>query len=422
MKKSLALKFIIAIAFCFLGFQILILPAFMERQTRDAKQRSKGTIGLFLDLCTALEIPMFLLEVQVLKSVNAADDIVKILKNSSSVTFGLLKSEIFVLERYRVHFETIGLKLFSTKSFHSEIRRYVSSHYFLCGTDLTVHVVVFFEKTSELVWHGEVTGVQHLSEMCNIDTQYFYTYPGLYDKIALQKLGEILVPKSLDKLLSSIPEARFMECNLTRAEEFLTRNPPDVDMESKTFQRKARQTLARAKKILDVLGTPFWLSSGTCLGWFRQCNIITYSKDVDLGIFINNYTPTLIDAFIKDGFLLTHVFGKVSDSYELSFHAGDIKLDLFFFYEADEYYWNGGTHHETGQKYKYEFPKFAMCWTVFLDLKVRVPCPPEPYIEANYGRNWSEPIRNWEWNKSPSNIKENGVWPKEEWKEVIQLY
>ena len=43
---------------------------------------------------------------------------------------------------------------------------------------------------------------------------------------------------------------------------------------------------------------------------------------------------------------------QVSDSYELSFQAGDIKIDLFFFYDEGDHMWNGGTHHETGHKYK----------------------------------------------------------------------
>ena len=46
------------------------------------------------------------------------------------------------------------------------------------------------------------------------------------------------------------------------------------------------------------------------------------------------------------------LFVQVSDSYELSFQAGDIKLDLFFFYQEPDIMWNGGTHHLTGQKYK----------------------------------------------------------------------
>jgi len=72
--------------------------------------------------------------------------------------------------------------------------------------------------------------------------------------------------------------------------------------------------------------------------------------------------------------------------------------------------------------FRYTFPKFDLCWTVLLDLKLRVPCPTLPYIEANYGENWIEPVKKWEWNKSPANVKENGFWPKEEWGEVIQVF
>ena len=48
------------------------------------------------------------------------------------------------------------------------------------------------------------------------------------------------------------------------------------------------------------------------LGWFRQCDIITYSKDVDLGIFIKDYKPELVPTFERGGFFLHLVFGKVS--------------------------------------------------------------------------------------------------------------
>ena len=71
--------------------------------------------------------------------------------------------------------------------------------------------------------------------------------------------------------------------------------------------------------------------------------------------------------------------------------------------------------------FRYIFPKFSLSWTEFLGLKVRVPYPSLPYIEANYGVNWSEPVKHWEWNKSPPNVRENGYWPKEEWDEVIQI-
>lgn len=47
------------------------------------------------------------------------------------------------------------------------------------------------------------------------------------------------------------------------------------------------------------------------LGWYRQCNIIPYSKDVDLGVFIQDYKPDIIPAFQMAGLPLKHKFGKV---------------------------------------------------------------------------------------------------------------
>ena len=49
------------------------------------------------------------------------------------------------------------------------------------------------------------------------------------------------------------------------------------------------------------------------LGWYRQCSIISYSKDVDIGIFIQDYNSNIISAFQDAGLPLKHKFGKVSN-------------------------------------------------------------------------------------------------------------
>ena len=58
----------------------------------------------------------------------------------------------------------------------------------------------------------------------------------------------------------------------------------------------------------------------SCLsaGWFRQCDIIPHSKDVDIGIWIKDYNPLLISEFEKAGLLLKHKFGRVSNYPALS--------------------------------------------------------------------------------------------------------
>jgi len=47
-------------------------------------------------------------------------------------------------------------------------------------------------------------------------------------------------------------------------------------------------------------------------GWFRQCDLIPYSKDVDIGIWIADYEDGLISNMQTNGLELIHQFGKVS--------------------------------------------------------------------------------------------------------------
>jgi len=53
-------------------------------------------------------------------------------------------------------------------------------------------------------------------------------------------------------------------------------------------------------------------------GWFRQCDIIPHSKDVDIGIWMRDYNPLLISEFEKARLLLKHKFGRVSNYPALS--------------------------------------------------------------------------------------------------------
>ena len=143
-----------------------------------------------------------------------------------------------------------------------------------------------------------------------------------------------------------------------------------------------------------------------------------------MGVFAAEHTSAIIPALTARGLTLKHIFGRENDSLEYSFLAGGLKLDLFFFYEdfSTGSFWNGGTQARTGRKFKYTFPRFTLCWTEFLELKVRVPCETQAYIEANYGPDWFTPVKDWDWKSSPPNSQPNGFWPKEQWPEVIQMH
>ena len=72
--------------------------------------------------------------------------------------------------------------------------------------------------------------------------------------------------------------------------------------------------------------------------------------------------------------------------------------------------------------YRYFFPNFTLCWTEFLGIRVRVPCETEAYIEANYGRSWFEPVKHWDWKRSPPNVRPNGRWADAEMDRVVQHF
>ncbi|XP_054843314.1 ribitol-5-phosphate transferase FKTN [Eublepharis macularius] len=301
-------------------------------------------------------------------------------------------------------------------------------HYIFRLANHAIHVVVFYERNGNYLWHGQLRLKRHVDrKFVPFRKLQFGRYPGAYEKLELLNVSldglTVQIPKAPSHFLEEKSRSRFLECRYREARSFFQLYPDDTSLDAVEFRKKAKALLHLAALTLKSLGVRFWLSSGTCLGWYRQCNIIPYSKDVDLGIFVKDYKPDIIPAFQKAGLPLKHKFGKVEDSLELSFQGeDDVKLDIFFFYEEDDHMWNGGTQAKSGKKFKYLFPKFTLCWTEFLELKVRVPCETRHYIEANYGQEWKTPVKEWDWKSSPPNVQPNGIWPISEWEEVIQLY
>ncbi|KAJ1524496.1 hypothetical protein ONE63_010991 [Megalurothrips usitatus] len=295
-------------------------------------------------------------------------------------------------------------------------------------------VVVLHGREDNFWWHGSVyddpNSLKHLAKANLLPANLVFMHnEGVIPKFELVETQLLqytfLVPKDIPAFLrtSTGSASHFIECNYTQADEFFKTHGRDRSDEAKRFKHQAWKLLSRAKRILEDLEVPFWLSSGTCLGYLRQCDFIPYSQDVDLGVFASDFKEEIVPSFLSHGFKLHHTFGKPNDSYQIAFEYKGIKLDIFFFYLDNEngIIWNGGTEARSGRKFKYTFMAFSLCWTEFLDLLVRIPCNTKRYIEANYGQNWFTPVIKWSWKSSPPNVRRNGVWPKAEWSEVINI-
>ena len=70
------------------------------------------------------------------------------------------------------------------------------------------------------------------------------------------------------------------------------------------------------------------------LGWFRDCGIIPYTEDADIGMWIEEFDQRIIDNFTNNKKLtLLLSFGLPNESYELRFVDKDFQYDCFFIYK-----------------------------------------------------------------------------------------
>uniref|UniRef100_A0A131Z0V3 Fukutin n=1 Tax=Rhipicephalus appendiculatus TaxID=34631 RepID=A0A131Z0V3_RHIAP len=441
---------------CLLGCGALLLAVqsvvlqYIFKQEKDSVQHFSPSWSLIRDVAdVAVQsgFPLFILDASILQCL--ADRTVPVERpacfdlprGQAFVQFGSLgqfatqKEHDFLSLLSRAGYKTSKLSVPNPKVLAHGLEVLIPTHYLITQKQNTaaLHVVVFHERPGNFWWHAAAaadeedvnkTDVSFSRLITSARSHQFVKSDGAYDKVEVLPCDvgggvRSFAPTQFDTFVDEQP---FIECNSTRARLFHTIHGRDETPEAELFRLKVHRLLLKVKQLLGELNVPFWISSGTCLGFFRQCDVIPYTTDVDIGVFIKDYKPEIISAFSTHDIPLTHLFGKVEDSYELSFRDRDVKLDIFFFYEEDDHIWNGGTQARTGKKFKYTFPKFKLCWTEFLDIKLRIPCETEKYIEANYGPNWFQPMKRWDWKASPPNVEENGIWPVEEWPHVIKLF
>ncbi|XP_067678598.1 ribitol-5-phosphate transferase FKTN-like [Haliotis asinina] len=272
-----------------------------------------------------------------------------------------------------------------------------------------IHLVVFYKRADNFLWHSALEP----SKTTGLNLS-FGRHAGAYDRFNLQGMTvdgiRLHVPHTVEQFLVQVSQSEFTECDYKRAQRYLEQHPKF----NTTITQYGPRVLLKAKSVLDSIGVTFSLSSGTCLGWYRQCDFIAHSPDIDIEVPIQEFHTSMIPAFLKAGFELLFVAGKVSDSFTIAIFAFGVKIDVYFVYEERTHLWYGGTEKATGRKFKYILPKSKLCWTYFMGVRVRVPCPALPYILTNYGPKWNTSIKRWDWRASGSNAKANGMWSKED--------
>ncbi len=187
------------------------------------------------------------------------------------------------------------------------------------------------------------------------------------------------------------------------------------DIKSKVY----RIILEKTKRAHDRLGIPVFLSSGTCLGYFREGKFIDYDYDIDVGIYATDYTPKIINEMRKEGLLLYRVLGTPKDGMELSFKLPDTligdnaKIDIFLHYRDKDkdgkktISWCAFESPDYKKKIRYRVSDFNLKEDDFVGMKIYVPHPTLKYIEEHYGYDWKTPkmpFTDYIYSSSPTSI------------------
>jgi hypothetical protein len=107
--------------------------------------------------------------------------------------------------------------------------------------------------------------------------------------------------------------------------------------QNSTKNEKMMSSLKYFLNYMDEIQKHYWLAGGTLLGWYRDCGIIPFTTDLDIGIWAHEYDKKIKIKFIKDKKLpLVLNFGFINDSYELRLLNQDAQIDIFLVYKYNQ--------------------------------------------------------------------------------------
>tara|TARA_B100000575_G_C23142648_1_gene665510 strand:+ start:2074 stop:2832 length:759 start_codon:yes stop_codon:yes gene_type:complete len=218
----------------------------------------------------------------------------------------------------------------------------------------------------------------------------YIIYINIY-KLNIYKYKQLLSPKEL-----YIQNAGYITKNTYKGDLFFT------DFQITKKNRVYLLMLNSMYKISQILNIPFFLSSGTLLGYYREGTFISYDYDIDIGIYEEDYSSDLIPVMQNNNFIHYRTFSHKGMITELSFYFKNniigrkAKIDIFIHYknkdDPTKIYWMSENIH-TRRPITYQISRFNIKPTIFLNQTVWVPVDTKKYLEEHYGPKWHIPIK-----------------------------
>lgn len=181
--------------------------------------------------------------------------------------------------------------------------------------------------------------------------------------------------------------------------------------ENKNFKQYNEQTLQSLDQVFKELNCDYWLDFGTLLGAVREKDFIEHDCDIDVGMWLNDFSPKLHSTFEKYGFRKVRDI-KVDDGkygLELTYQINKINVDIFFYTKIDDklaYYHdfipeNGMSRIGTIQKLgglmvrEISLPLEKVGHIPFKNADYPIPEPVVDHLIGRYGEGYKVKDNNW---------------------------
>jgi hypothetical protein len=134
------------------------------------------------------------------------------------------------------------------------------------------------------------------------------------------------VPADVDRFVFEYEHSEFVECDHDLARKH-TSSTYQQDM-VKNYQ--ALSLMTYVTDYLVSLGKHYRLSSGTLLGWYRDCGMIPHTTDIDIMLLRDEYEGRIKKHFVaNERAHLNIVYGMRNHTYEMRVRDDHLMIDLF---------------------------------------------------------------------------------------------
>lgn len=181
--------------------------------------------------------------------------------------------------------------------------------------------------------------------------------------------------------------------------------------QNKNFLKHSKETLLQMNKVFEELGIQYWLEYGTLLGATRDKDFIKHDLDIDLGLFLDDYSTNIKIVLGKYGFRKIRDISIDDGNYgfEESYVYKGVVVDLFYFTKKKDGMYSHVFKNEEGKSWhktivdngglivrEMIFPYNGFIEIDFLGTKYPVPKDSHSHLKSFYGENYM--IKDTSWN------------------------